>query len=267
MNCGTWSRFWRGLGNSKGFAGIAAALSWAQMNRPLGWLLSLVLAGTISAQMVPFILPWNDAAPGVTDLSAWNRPIDSTAKVGVDVNGHFIARGERIRFLGVNFVGDSPFMPAQRATHSRFKREATPKDTAFQLWRALHFTPAELAEPSISGEGAAPAGDGVANVLKYAYGLVPKSAARRLDLPFAELLNTDGQTFLAVSFLRAKAATEVALVPEVSPDLTVWTAGEVTTEVRRVDLGVQERILLRDRTPISAAASRYLRLRLEPAAN
>ncbi len=148
-----------------------------------------------------------------------------------------------------------------------FELEVAPKKTAFQLWRDQHFTPAELADPAISGDVAAPAGDGVANLLKFAYGLPPKSSARRSDLPFAELLNADGQTFLAVSFLRAKTATEVALVPEVSLDLTVWTAGEVTTEVRRVDLGAQERILLRDRTPISTAASRYLRLRLEPAAN
>jgi hypothetical protein len=68
-----------------------------------------------SAQLVPFVLPWNDASPGVTDLSAMNRPIDSSATVSVDANGHFVARGERIRFLGMNFAGDSPFMPTNKA--------------------------------------------------------------------------------------------------------------------------------------------------------
>jgi hypothetical protein len=33
----------------------------------------------------------------------------------VDTNGHFLANGQRVRFLGVNFAGDSPFMPTNKA--------------------------------------------------------------------------------------------------------------------------------------------------------
>lgn len=66
------------------------------------------------AQKIPFVLPWNDSTPSVTDFSGLNRPI-GTNRVVVDAEGHFSAAGERVRFLGVNFAGDSPFMPTNKA--------------------------------------------------------------------------------------------------------------------------------------------------------
>lgn len=66
------------------------------------------------AQTVPFVLPWNDSTPSVTDFSNLNAPI-TTNRVTADTNGHFVVNGDRIRFLGVNFAGDSPFMPTNNA--------------------------------------------------------------------------------------------------------------------------------------------------------
>lgn len=66
------------------------------------------------AQTIPFVLPWNDASAGATDLSGLNRPIGEQW-VTTDTNGHFVVDGGRIRFLGVNFAGDSPFMPTNNA--------------------------------------------------------------------------------------------------------------------------------------------------------
>ncbi len=70
--------------------------------------------GRIAGQAIPWVLPWDDASSGVTDFSLANRPI-GTDRVAVDPNGHFVAGGERIRFLGLNFAGDSPFMPTNKA--------------------------------------------------------------------------------------------------------------------------------------------------------
>jgi hypothetical protein len=61
------------------------------------------------AQLVPFILPWDDSVPSATDFSALNTPIGSGSWVGVDTNGHFVVQGSRIRFLGVNFAQDPTF--------------------------------------------------------------------------------------------------------------------------------------------------------------
>ncbi len=87
-----------------------------RLRRVLCWL-GLVLLGCGPAgytQDVPWILPWNDATPGLTDFSALNSPI-GTNRVAVDTNGHFVVNGQRLRFLGVNFAGDSPFMPTNNA--------------------------------------------------------------------------------------------------------------------------------------------------------
>lgn len=84
------------------------------MCRPLFCLLLLVgLAAP--AEWVPFVMPWNDSAPGPTDLSGWNRPIDESRRVAVDANGHFSAAGARVRILGMNLAGDSPFAPTNKA--------------------------------------------------------------------------------------------------------------------------------------------------------
>ncbi len=76
--------------------------------------LFLASGNTVHAQRIPWILPWNDASRGVTDFSGLNSPI-TTNPVSVDANGHFVANGPRIRFLGVNFAGDAQFMPTNYA--------------------------------------------------------------------------------------------------------------------------------------------------------
>ena len=76
--------------------------------------LCLTLATTALAQNIPFVLPWNDATAGPTDFSSLNTAI-GTNRVAVDTNGHFVVDGRRIRFLGVNFAGDSPFSPTNNA--------------------------------------------------------------------------------------------------------------------------------------------------------
>jgi hypothetical protein len=83
--------------------------------RPFCLFFSLALILTkIQAQDIPWILPWNDASHGITDFSSFNAPI-GTNRVAADANGHFVVNGQRIRFLGVNFAGDSPFMPTNNA--------------------------------------------------------------------------------------------------------------------------------------------------------
>lgn len=63
-----------------------------------------------------FVLPWNDTKTGVTDCSQLNTPITNDAnRVTVDGNGHFVANGARVRFLGFNFAGDSPFSPTNKS--------------------------------------------------------------------------------------------------------------------------------------------------------
>ena len=61
--------------------------------------------------LFPFVLPWNDAAPGVTDCSGWlTKPAGQPGPLRVGPDGHFYAGAQRIRFFGVNlsFSGGMP---------------------------------------------------------------------------------------------------------------------------------------------------------------
>src|SRR5688572_8425727 len=63
-----------------------------------------------AAEMFPFVLPWDDAAPGVTNVSSWlEKPAGAAGFVGVQ-NGHLSNPKGRIRFFGVNmaFGGNFP---------------------------------------------------------------------------------------------------------------------------------------------------------------
>jgi hypothetical protein len=52
---------------------------------------------------VPFVLPWDDASPGVADVSGWlTKPAGALGPIQVGPGGHLYAGRQRVRFLGVN---------------------------------------------------------------------------------------------------------------------------------------------------------------------
>ncbi|HNQ89065.1 MAG TPA: hypothetical protein PKM73_10660 [Verrucomicrobiota bacterium] len=97
-------------------------------------------------------------------------------------------------------------------------RWAGPGKIGFELWRLEHFTPDQLRETDLSGPGASPAGDGVPNLLKYAFGLGPFEQAVS---PWITLRLDEGRGMLA--YARPASATDVSYRVEVSQDLEAWT--------------------------------------------
>jgi hypothetical protein len=67
-------------------------------------------AAPARGDLVPFVLPWDDASPGATDVRGWpveppawlHRPAGKLGHVEARADGHLYAGGHRIRFLGVN---------------------------------------------------------------------------------------------------------------------------------------------------------------------
>jgi hypothetical protein len=75
-------------------------------------LLALMLALSFAAQvqavdperLFPFVLPWDDAAPGATSVADWlAKPAGKLGPVHAGPDGHFYTGEQRIRFFGVNF--------------------------------------------------------------------------------------------------------------------------------------------------------------------
>ena len=94
--------------------------------------------------------------------------------------------------------------------------------TALDAWRSRTFTESELAADSISGSLANPTGDGLSNLLKYAFNLDP----RKNDGPSA--MTATGQVegndrILTLSHRKNHFAADLTYTYEVSFDLVSWT--------------------------------------------
>jgi hypothetical protein len=68
------------------------------------------------ADLVPFVLPYDDGSPGPTDLSGLSHvPAGKFGPVRAGKDGHLRAGGQRIRFLGVNCCGSAAAPAKQQA--------------------------------------------------------------------------------------------------------------------------------------------------------
>lgn len=126
-------------------------------------------------------------------------------------------------------------------------------------WVASKFLPAEIEDAAISGPEAAPAGDGVANLLKYAFGMDPKTPADRAELP--EGILASGQ--LRLAYTRAADVTDIEYVIELSEDLAHWISGAgLIEEVLVENRGETERVTV-EVTDLPSETSRFfVRLRV-----
>jgi hypothetical protein len=90
---------------------------------------------------------------------------------------------------------------------------------SYTLWQDQNFTdPAELADPTVSGPLATPAGDGVSNLLKYAMGL----SARVHSANSLTTVVPSGES-LALRYQRPSNRPDLSYSVETSPDLAAGT--------------------------------------------
>jgi len=200
----------------------------------------------ILMEVVPFTLT---LPAGTNRISAW--ALDE--------------RGQRKAALPVTGTSTNATITVSAGAGSIwYELQVAPFLVGFDLWRSTNFSAMELTNLAISGEGAAAAGDGVPNLAKYYLGLPAKTTAPSNRLPQGRLLTVSNLLYLALIYERDKAALDVNAFAEVSPDLAGWRSGPSYTETTAVtNLGVRERITVRDRTPARAAPARFMRLRLQ----
>lgn len=80
----------------------------------LGSLASLVVSTPASAKdMAPFVIPWDDVAPGPMDLSGLNDA--NLTRIAIGNDGHFYRNGERYRLWGINFGWSACFLTHHEA--------------------------------------------------------------------------------------------------------------------------------------------------------
>ncbi len=130
--------------------------------------------------------------------------------------------------------------------------------TPLEIWRDNHF-----GNPSNVGagaNGASPAGDGVPNLLKYALGLNPSVPATTAQLPFGNIQSDGGTNYLTLTVNRTALPSDVTYTIEVTSNLeNGWVSGPPYTVTLT---NIPSQLVVRDNTPVPAATTRFIRLRV-----
>jgi autotransporter-associated beta strand protein len=92
--------------------------------------------------------------------------------------------------------------------------------TDFATWQAMNFPPADLGDPDISGDDAAPFGDGIPNLLRYALGA---GAGDAVDLPE---FSKDGNS-ATFRFRYDPALFDLVYQVEATDDVGDWSDPEI----------------------------------------
>lgn len=136
--------------------------------------------------------------------------------------------------------------------------------TTFTQWQQQNFPPDQQSDPALAGDTAAPLGDGVPNLLKYALGFDADIHLPRDLEPYVETLPVDGQAYLALSFRRLFLSSDLAYTVEVTGGLggNGWKAGGVQVGTPIDDGDGTELVTFRDDVPLNASPRRFMRLRV-----
>ena len=135
--------------------------------------------------------------------------------------------------------------------------------TGYDGWKLANFSPAQAADPAVSGLGADPDGDGADNLVEYALGGNPTNAAGGLG-PTVSTTNTSGTNWLRFAYRARTNDPALVIQPgfKVSLTETNWSTNVLVQKVsgQPVGDGVYEDQVWQ--TPLGADARRFLRLQI-----
>lgn len=156
----------------------------------------------------------------------------------------------RVRAAGA--AGNSSWTPIASAT-------APGTAGPYHSWLQANGLPMDGS--GIGAPGAAPANDGIANLIKFGLGLNPwtRGAGGRLS---GGIISDGGASYLSLSYVRPEPPPDgAAYLVEASADLIGWSSAGVV-EVSNVPGSGTRTITVRDGTAVKDATRRFLRLRV-----
>ena len=134
--------------------------------------------------------------------------------------------------------------------------------TTLAEWKSYYFTPAELADPGISGDSADADLDGMDTMLEYALVSDP-TAFDPQHLPELVTVTDDGTDYLGLRYRRRLGSSDISYRIESSSDLVNWLPEKSPVPVDSIDNGdgsVTTTIRLTD--PMKGDAQLFLRLKI-----
>lgn len=131
-------------------------------------------------------------------------------------------------------------------------------DAPYDNWRYTKFTAAELLDPAISGNSADPDGDGLGNLLEYAFGLEPR------------VVNTTGRPtmsqqtgYLCLTYRESMAATDVTYAVQACSNLFTgdWSSTGLA-QLSKVNKTTYWEVTVRDAVLMTNAPQRFMRVKV-----
>ncbi len=180
----------------------------------------------------------------LSTLLAWNRqyPVTETERRRNQLI-YSSYQGNRNPFVDNRYLADTVFGGAASAQVA---------------WLRTRFSTAELANPAVSGDLASPAGDGIGNLLKYAFNLDPKVSGAG-GLPVAGTTVRSGVTYLTLTHRLNRQASDMSVRYQNSADLTSWA--DVTPTVlstAHLDADATDQVVVG--VSMAAGGRRFLRV-------
>lgn len=206
-----------------------------------------------------------DAQPGVDFEEVYGtlqfEPGDESRSISIPVldNDHYRgARSFRVT-LGSPTGGTLLGEPASLKI-TLLEQEEAP----IERWRRARFGEEELDDVEISGIYADPYGQGVPNLMRYAFG-AEKTQNGREVLPHVFRDTYSGLDFLMISYRVPEGRDDVHYIVEVADDFPeFWWPIDQSKNLHKVDIDEDGTtvITIRDNVPIRDAQQRFMRLRL-----
>lgn len=167
------------------------------------------------------------------------------------VDDSLLEANETLTFTLIPLIGGATLGANPTATLTIVSITVT---TTFAIWQQKHFSPQELSQPAISGDAADPDGDGLSNLLEYAFHLDPGQSSAASG-PYSSM----DANYFSLIYTKAIAATDLTYTIEESSDLIIWSA-VFPVNVILADNGVTQTV--KAQVPIMGVREMSLRLRV-----
>ena len=130
-----------------------------------------------------------------------------------------------------------------------------PSGMTYSSWKTTHFSAADASNEAISGPEADANGDGMVNLLTYAFNASP------YDTPSLPELSVTSDS-IALSFTQHTSSDDLVYRVEVSEDLKVWSATDEMDGEPTPGAGNTQRVTIKA-APQAGTVANYIRLAVE----